>query len=487
MNFDYDDLSNLRHYNETWKLLNAEHAPLILAFLQQAFISRGVSVAPESELCQILENVIFTATNGSSTFTNEPTAYLTEWSSDSKRWLRRTYKSGSDEPFYDITPASQKAIEFINSLHTYSFVGTESRFRSIIDLLRQITMGTVAEPSDVIRDLELQISVLTQRLENAKRGQIDRLSEIEVLDRFQQFEQLARMLVSDFRSVEYNLRDLDKGIRQKIAMWSGSKGELLQSVLENSDGIENSQQGRSVSAFSFLLLNPNLQDEVRGMIDELYELSFVKNINYDKNVKNVYRAWITGNEHIQKTMGALSKQLRHFIDDKVFLENRRILELIRDIEKKVIEGRLLDNKDFKSECIGLLLDLPAADINLPFERPLYTVKEKIRFDTRNIEEGGNDSNVDSLFDISSVDRAALTHNIRMLLSDSDEVSLSDVIDKYPLKKGLTELLTYFSVIDDNFEVKEDPLIQDEIAWQSETDPEITRFTTINRAYIREKH
>ena len=329
--------------------------------------------------------------------------------------------------------------------------------------------------------------MLTQRLENAKRGQIDRLSEIEVLDRFQQFEQLARMLVSDFRSVEYNLRDLDKGIRQKIAMWSGSKGELLQSVLENSDGIENSQQGRSVSAFSFLLLNPNLQDEVRGMIDELYELSFVKNINYDKNVKNVYRAWITGNEHIQKTMGALSKQLRHFIDDKVFLENRRILELIRDIEKKVIEGRLLDNKDFKSECIGLLLDLPAADINLPFERPLYTVKEKIRFDTRNIEEGGNDSNVDSLFDISSVDRAALTHNIRMLLSDSDEVSLSDVIDKYPLKKGLTELLTYFSVIDDNFEVKEDPLIQDEIAWQSETDPEITRFTTITRAYIREKH
>ena len=486
MKFDFDDLTNLRHYNETWKLLNAEHAPLILSFLHQAFVKRGVTIAPESELCQILENVIFQATNGRKLFPKTAVSYLTEWSSESKRWLKRTYRNGADEPFYDITPASQKAIEFINSLHNYSFVGTESRFRSIIDLLRQITLGTVAKPSEIISDLEAQIKTLTERLENAKRGQIGRLSEIEVLDRFQQFEMHARTLLSDFRSVEYNLRDLDKGIRQKIAKWDGSKGELLSEVLENSDGIENSQQGRSVAAFSSLLLNPNLQDEVRSMIDDLYELSSIKKINYDQNVKNVYPGWIAGNEHIQKTMGALSKQLKHFIDDKIFLENRRILELLRDIEKNVIDNSLLDDKDFLDSFTDFSIELPQATINLPFERVIYTPKEKISINSEAIEVGANDSNVDRLFDISAVDRNELMHNIRILLSDKDDVALSEIIQKYPLKQGLTELISYFSVLNDNFEIREDPDIEDEIIWSSQSEPEVMRCTRIKRVYIRER-
>ena len=487
MNFDYDDLASLRHYNQTWKLLNAEHAPLILSFFNEAFVKRGVTIAPESELCQILENVIFLATDGNRLFTKPASSYLTEWSSESKRWLRRTYRGGSDEPYYDITPSSQKALEFINSLHSYSFVGTESRFRAIIELLRQITLGTVAKPAEIIEGLQKQIDKLTLQLENAKKGQIERLSEIEVLDRFQQFEQHARTLLSDFKTVEYNLRDLDKGIRQKIAKWDGAKGELLSDVLENSDGIENSQQCRSVSAFSSLLLNPNLQDEVRHMIDELYELGPIQKINYDKNVKNVYPGWISGNEHIQKTMGALSKQLKQFIDDKVFLENRRILELLRDIEKTVIDNSLLDNKEFLDGFTDFSLELPEAMINLPFERTLYTPKEKINIDSEDVEVGQDEQlNVDKLFDISSVDRGELLHNIRILLSDKQEVSLADVIQKFPLKQGLAELLCYFSVLDDNFEIREDPEIEDEFVWASSDEPEIMRSTRTKRIYIKER-
>lgn len=486
MKFDYDDLSNLRHYNGTWKLLNAEHAPLILSFLYEAFVKRGVMVAPESELCQILDNVIFQAIDGRKVFTKPADTYLSEWSDESKRWLKRTYRSGSDEPFYDITPASQKAIEFINSLHNYSFVGTESRFRSIIDLLRQITLGTVAQPSEIISDLEEQIKVLSERLENAKRGQIDRLSELEVLDRFQQFEQHARTLLSDFRTVEYNLRDLDKGIRQIIAKWDGSKGELLSEVLENSDGIENSQQGRSVVAFSALLLNPTLQDEVRAMIDKLYELSSIKGINYDHNVKNVYRGWIIGNEHVQRTMGALSKQLKHFIDDKVFLENRRIYELIKGIERNVIDNSLLDNKDFLNSFNNFFIDLPYADINLPFERVMFTPNEKISINSESIEVGTNDSDIDNLLDISSVDRNELIHNIRVFLSDKDEVPLSEIIKEYPLKQGLSELVTYFCVLNDNFDTWEDHDIEEEIIWSAADNPEVMRRTRISRIYIRER-
>ena len=486
MNFSYDDLNALRQNNKTWRLLNAEHAPLILSFMQQAFVHKGRSMAPESELCQILENIIFNAAQGSITFSGTPASYLNDWSQESKRYLRKTYQSGSDEPFYDITPVSQKALEFVNSLHKYEFVGTASRFRSVIDILRQITLGTIARPEEIIASLKEEIKELTDKLQRAEKGQIPRLSELEVLDRFQQFEQLARGLLSDFRTVEYNLRDLDKGIRQKIAKWTGSKGELLSEVLDNSDGIENSKQGQSVTAFSSLLLNPSLQDEVRGMIDKLYELTAVRRLSYDENVRKIYRGWVNGNEHIQNTMGALSKQLKHFIDDKVYLENRRILELIRDIEKQVIDRGLLEDRQFLDAFQSFEMEMPYAEITLPFERPLYTVKEKTALNSFKVSVGSNDTNADVLFDIDAVDRSELIHNIRSQLSKHEVISFKELCDAHPIKQGLAEILSYFQVIEDNFAETFDESILDVIEWQAMDDPKLRRKTRVKRLYIRER-
>ena len=46
-------------------------------------------------------------------------------------------------------------------------------------------------------------------------------------DRYQQFADLARELLADFREVEANFRALDRDMRERIAAWDGSKGELL--------------------------------------------------------------------------------------------------------------------------------------------------------------------------------------------------------------------------------------------------------------------
>jgi hypothetical protein len=53
----------------------------------------------------------------------------------------------------------------------------------------------------------------------------------------------------------------------------------------------------------------------------------------------VHHDWLEAGEHTQRTVAQLSQQLRRFLDDRAFLENRRILDLLHGIESKALALR----------------------------------------------------------------------------------------------------------------------------------------------------
>ena len=56
---DYDYLNSLRKYHPAWRLLLADHAPLIIAFVHRSFIEPNVRSLPEQELAARLEDYLF--------------------------------------------------------------------------------------------------------------------------------------------------------------------------------------------------------------------------------------------------------------------------------------------------------------------------------------------------------------------------------------------------------------------------------------------
>jgi len=62
---------------------------------------------------------------GEEAFPREAAHYLDTWASDDHAWLRKYYPANSDEPHYDITPATEKAIDWLTSLEQRTFVGTD--------------------------------------------------------------------------------------------------------------------------------------------------------------------------------------------------------------------------------------------------------------------------------------------------------------------------------------------------------------------------
>ena len=56
MNLDYTTLDTLRRQHPAWRLLVAEHAPLVASFLHRAFIVPNVRVMAQADLVEALED-----------------------------------------------------------------------------------------------------------------------------------------------------------------------------------------------------------------------------------------------------------------------------------------------------------------------------------------------------------------------------------------------------------------------------------------------
>lgn len=59
--------------------------------------------------------------------------------------MRKRYVSGIDEPQFDITPAAEAALTWLASLGTRTFISTDSRLRTVFELLRDLINDTESD------------------------------------------------------------------------------------------------------------------------------------------------------------------------------------------------------------------------------------------------------------------------------------------------------------------------------------------------------
>ena len=156
MNLDFATLSTLRKTHPAWRLLMADHAPLIASFLNRVFISPNVRVMARDELIAKLEDELYhlREIEGDGAFPRDAAEYLDSWAQDDKGWLCKFYPQGSDEAHFDLTPAVEKAVAWLGSLTQRAFVGTESRLMTVFELLRQMVAGAETDAETRMAELE---------------------------------------------------------------------------------------------------------------------------------------------------------------------------------------------------------------------------------------------------------------------------------------------------------------------------------------------
>ena len=479
---DYQSIDALRDRHPAWRLLRAGNATLVLSFLGDFFVDGNRGACAGSELAAALDDHVYalnkeiSTESGEARFPKDPRAYLEDWSGTDAGFLRRFYPYGEDEVHYEATPAFVKAHSWVVSLQARSFVGTESRLHTVVELLRQIVHGTEADPQVRLEELRRRRDELDAEIAGVEAGNVAVLDATGVRDRYQQLSTTARELLADFREVEENFRLLDRGAREKIASWDGSKGELLAELVGGRSEITGSDQGRSFQAFYDFLLSETRQQELTELLSRVAALDLVVE---DGRIRGIHHDWSEAADRAQRTVRQISEQLRGFLDDQVWLENRRVLELIR-----AVEGLALEVRDSPPEW-GLVVDQAGIDITLPFERPLYQPPASAAV-TSHVVQGNADLDTDLLFTQTYIDQVRLVDNIRNILPPRSSTLLSDVVAFYPLEQGAAEIVGYLALNDEDLTIEMDESGETLLEYADPTDPEVSKRARLPRVMVRRR-
>ncbi len=233
----------------------------------------------------------------------------------------------------------------------------------------------------------------------------------------------------------------------RATAWDGPRGAFLETVFGSEESIGATDQGKSWQAFWDHLLSPTGQLELDRLLASTRAIPALAGRTAEGD-QLLRRDLYTAAEVTQATVASLSAQLRRFLDEAAAAEERRIGELVRESLSAALDAARsgVDVRALGTELHGL-----RAEIVLPLERPMYTVRldDEIAA-VQTSTDDASDLDLADLLEHTSIDLGAL----RQAVADTrgrfgSPVSLGQVVAENPLRQGLAELVGYLQVADDS--------------------------------------
>ncbi|MDD3591788.1 MAG: DUF3375 family protein, partial [Sulfurovum sp.] len=202
----------------------------------------------------------------------------------------------------------------------------------------------------------------------------------------------------------------------------------------------NQDQGKSFFAFWQLLTDARKSERLSNMIENLYNNEVVKEFDRDEKLKSLKYELLKSAQKVSSVSLKLIEQLRRFIDDRAWLDNKRILELCKSIEKNALE---IKSQPPKSKELFTIKG-SSASIKSPFENRLHTMSQEKKLQSELLEKD-IDINLESFYHQFFIDEELLQKNITKILLHKSQCSMEDIVGEFGIKKGIAELIGYLSI------------------------------------------
>lgn len=434
-----EDINFVLSQNKAVRLLRKEHAPLIIAFLWSSFKEQHRATYPASELTTRLSDLLFSINDPEPRFPRAARYYLEVWTQEG--FLRQYYEDQAVEATFELTPATERALLWITELEQTDFVGAESRLLQVFQLLRDLAMGTTQDKDLRLAQLQEEKARLEREIEALENDELQRLDPTRIREQYFLIEEAAAKLLSDFRQIEENFRLLNAQAREEQITKAASRGAILDDIFDAQDAILETDQGRTFNAFWSFLMNQQRQDELDEWTQQLFLLPELEQLRRRSTIPRLKMSLVAAGDRVNKTTDRLVEQLRRFLQSRAVLENKRVAQIITEIEQLAIQVKTAPPKEKSFFSIEY-----RPNVHLVMDRAPYEPPQVPRLRSKGIELGqGKAVSTTALYEQLYIDPAELRGRIKTLLRGHDQISLQEVITAMPIEKGLSELVAYFSI------------------------------------------
>ena len=444
-----EDLRSFFESSATVRLLRSDLAPFVIDFLHQVFKSEEALSLGQAELRARL------ASYQEDLHATEPTCmlgpperYLANWTEAG--WLKRFIDGSSSEPQFQLTPHSEEAIRWVDAAlaRRQSMVGTDSRLRLVIQTLEEVVRGANSDPQHRLQFLQAKKAKLEQEIADIESGKaVQVLRPAQIREQFQTAVLLLKGLQADFRAVEERFHEIARHVHQLQVSGDDSPGRILGIALDAEDILKQQDEGISFYAFAKFLLSPTQQAAVRRNIEEIQNLAALADQHESlARLRRMVPQLLAEAEKVMRTTARLSATLRRLLDARAAAHRRRLSQVLRDIRKAALK---LQPNPPKNLPFAIDLEL---DIASPLARPFWTAAET--FQTNEMLEPTIDltqsTRMSAAFaKLYRLDFRKLRNIIRDSTLEGERIALPSLLERYPPRGGLVEVLGYIQIAHDD--------------------------------------
>lgn len=426
------------------RILQGPNAAMVLGFLHRAFKRRLRVAIDEGELQAMLETYLDDLRQANpGAYPVSAGDYLNRWCEDSHGFLRKYYGASGQEPLYELTSGSEKALVWLESLRQTGFVGTESRLQSIFNGLEEILKFASGDAEERIgRLLDESARIIAEVDRIRATGEVKTFTPVEINERFALILATARELVGDFRLVEDNFKRIARDIAERHAMPGMTKGAIVGHMLDSHESLRNSEQGQSFFAFWELLIAEDRREHFEDMLRKVLANDVLDSVfREDTLLRQLVSHLVYEGEKVVGSHQRMSVNLRRVLDTANLQERRKVLDLIREIQTLALAAKdSVPEEDFFE-----IEDFPETFAGM--DRLLWQAPDSTEFGG-SIEEADDELGLEELRrfrNLPHIQLNRLRKNIEACLDQREQVTLQQVIERFPPRHGMMEVIGYLIV------------------------------------------
>jgi len=449
---DEKEILKILNSSPSVELLKLNQRNLIIEFFIRSLKNEKSSLTYENLLISLADFLEYKKVetdeeneiNVFDTYEEKAKKYIKKWTN---KGFLSNYRNENGEIIYELSSHTNKTIDWLSSLKKKEFVGTESKFKMIFNQLKEIVEYSnedIQKRIEILKEKELEIKHQIERLEMGEDIKV--FEEYEITPRFNQLLQSAKELLSDFKEVEDNFKNITKEIYQKHASSDIEKSEILSFTFDALEELKTSHQGKSFYSFWYFLMSEQ-QNLWENLVEELYKILQEKNIPIkdDFLLKMTKYLYLSGKK-VTKANDKMADKLSKIIRDNPVAKKEMTSKMINEIKFSLIE---ISKKNITPN-ISLNIETDI-NINIPFDRRLtYEQKEEIVYKESPINAENNVANselLNKIFSKKKIDEKILINRINQILEKKSQTTLLDVIkENGGIKNGLAEVFAYIGIL-----------------------------------------
>jgi uncharacterized small protein (DUF1192 family) len=101
-------------------------------------------------------------------YSQSASEYLASWCGTEHLLLKKLYSDEVEEPVFELTTAAERAMQWLEDLHSRPFVSAESRFELIFRQLEEIALFSTPDAERRIAALRAQQAALQAQIESVR-------------------------------------------------------------------------------------------------------------------------------------------------------------------------------------------------------------------------------------------------------------------------------------------------------------------------------